>query len=108
MHVPFDPDCDDHWVIRPDLGFLWYDRACFDLDPFVDDILRDDKWTNMDNNYSKIASKWELAMTYWPQDKRRARGITGLSQSIRPSLDVDRWRSQVDEDCFLITQIPFI
>ena len=106
MNVPFDPDCDDHWIIRPDLSNLWYDRACYDLDPHTDDFLRDEKWTVMDSNYS--TSDWSLSVTHWPYDKRRFRSICSLSCSVRPSLSIDRWRNRVDEDCFIITRIPFL
>ena len=110
MNVPFNPDRDDHWVIRPDLGNLWYARICFDLDPFAEDFdydkfLRDEKWTVMDNEYGN--SKWRLSVTHRPYDKRKALAISGLSRGVGPKLDVTRWRNRVDEDCFIFPRIPF-
>ena len=107
MHVAFDPDLDDHWVVRPDLASLWYDRVCHDLDPQAEDLdpHRDERWTKMDNVYP--LSKWTRSLTHRPYEKRRQYGICGLSYAIRPFISVDRWRSRVDEDCFIITRVPF-
>ena len=75
MHVPFNPDNDDHWLERPDLGSLWYDREAH-------------------GDYNT----WSVTITHWPYDKRRFRAICALSHAVRPSHDVNRWRNRVDED----------
>ena len=76
MRERFNPDNEDHWIVRNDLASLWYDRACHD-----------------DN------ATWHVIVTHRPYEKRRARTICFLSNSVRPSHNVDRWRDRVDEDC---------